>query len=93
MSFRRYVAAPITHPGEKVPLFNLELLGIKILSVAWFWCYKTFYDRILRIFIIRQRVCPWQAFQASITAIKSFTGLAPGLDIIKLFMAVILIFL
>jgi len=27
-------------------------------------CYKTFYGRKLRIFVISQSVCPWQAFPA-----------------------------
>ncbi len=27
-------------------------------------CYKTFYGRYLRMFIISQSVCPWQAFPA-----------------------------
>jgi hypothetical protein len=27
-------------------------------------CYKTFYGRNLRIFVINYIVCPWQAFPA-----------------------------
>jgi hypothetical protein len=29
---------------------------------TWGECYKTFYSRNLRIFVISQCVCPWQAF-------------------------------
>ncbi len=30
----------------------------------WGQCYKIFFVRNLRIFVISQSVCPWQAFQA-----------------------------
>ncbi len=42
------------------------MVGIKKISVESTWAqfYETFYDRNLRIFVISQSVCPWQALPA-----------------------------
>jgi hypothetical protein len=34
------------------------------LTLIWGQCYKTFYVRNLRIFILSYSVCPWQGFPA-----------------------------
>jgi hypothetical protein len=47
--------------------FVIILLAVHSISgVAGFWaqCYKTFSVRNLRIFVISESVCPWQAFPA-----------------------------
>ncbi len=35
-------------------------------TTIWAQCYKTFFVRNLRIFVISQSVCTWQAFQPSL---------------------------
>jgi hypothetical protein len=43
------------------------------LTSSWAPCYKTFYDRNLRAFLISSCVCPWQAF----TALSNICGWGP----------------
>ncbi len=48
------------------------------LTGSWGQCYKTFYDRKLRLFIISYSVCPWQAFPAQSKARSLPQSGAPG---------------
>ncbi len=49
---------------------QFRLLHISLLSLSvWIvWrlgqCYKTFFSRCLRMFVVSLSVCPWQAFQS-----------------------------
>ncbi len=64
--------------------------------MVWTQCYKTFYGRNLRIFVISLSVSPLQAFPAyshkrsslvrklKNTDVKCFITLAPGPNVIKL---------
>ncbi len=44
--------------------------------------YKTFYGRILRIFVISCSVCPWQAFPALPANIRQGWKSMPGTNIL-----------
>ncbi len=44
-------------------IFKLEKV-MALENMLWGQCYKAFFVRDLRIFVISQSVCPWQAFPA-----------------------------
>ncbi len=82
---------------ETIIRFKRHSFILNFGHVTWAKCYKTFYGRKLRLFIISQSICSWQAFQAQSNKHssllrkfidyrqKSFKTLATGRNVIKLF--------
>ncbi len=44
--------------------YMVTITAVKCILQAWGQCYKTFYGRKLRLFIISYSVCPWKALPA-----------------------------
>ena len=56
---------------------NLYLNVVNFFN-TWVQCFKTFYVRNLRFFLISWSVCPWQAFLAKSSVCKQGWSLASG---------------